>query len=225
MRRTSRASSRRAAPPHALFVLSVGSFCTAKRARKIVRRCKGRRRGVDATGHPRCDLLEQPAVAIRIMERGERAVAAMVGIRTADADPPKQVWLVRASVHTGGVVEHLADLDAATKQLFAGGLDVGDDQVQALGRAGCRRGDILAEDDRAPGAGRCKLDHAEVFTVVVVGVEAPPELPTVELFGAVDIRDGDDNYLELHVHFRDARVAGFGVTAAFIRLICHVLLL
>ena len=30
-------------------------------------------------------------------------------------------------------MEYLADLDAATKQLVAGGLDVGDDQIQALG--------------------------------------------------------------------------------------------
>ena len=90
---------------------------------------------------------------------------------------PKQVGFVRASVHTAGVVEHLADLDAATEQLFAGSLDVGDDQVQALGGAGCRRGDVLAEDDRAPGARRRELDHAEVFTVVVVGVEPPPEPP------------------------------------------------
>src|SRR5215510_11904529 len=104
------------------------------------------------------------------MERGERAVAAMLGIRTANPEAPKQVRLVRTSIHTAGVMEHLADLDAATKQLFAGGLDVRDDQVQALGGAGCRRGDVFAEDDRAPGAGRCKLDHAEVFTIVVVGI-------------------------------------------------------
>src|SRR5574341_703464 len=109
------------------------------------------------------------------MERGERAVAAMLGIRTADPEAPKQVRLVRTSVHTAGVVEHLADLDAATKQLFAGGLDVGDDQVQALGGAGCRRGDVLAEDDRAPGAGRRKLDRAPVVTVGEVSVEPPPE--------------------------------------------------
>src|SRR5262249_38959021 len=58
-------------PQYVFFVLSVGSFCTPKRARQIVGRCKGRRRRVDATGQPGCELLEQPAVAIRIMERGE----------------------------------------------------------------------------------------------------------------------------------------------------------
>ena len=138
----------------------------------------------------------------------------MVGIRTADPEPPKQVGLVRASVHAVGVVEHLADLDAATEQLVAGGLDVGDDQVQALGGAGCRRGDVLAEDDRAPGARRRELDHAPVVTVGEVGVEPPPE-PPVELLRAVDIRDRDDDYLELHVDSRDARVAGV-VTTDFI---------
>ena len=41
-----------------------------------------RRRGrVDAAGQPRRDLLEQPAVAVRIAERGERAVAAALGRR------------------------------------------------------------------------------------------------------------------------------------------------
>ena len=82
--------------PDALLVLAVGGLRTPKRARQIVRRCEGRRRGVDATGQPRRDFLEQPAVPVRIAERGERAVAAMLGIRTVDSDPPKQVGLVRA---------------------------------------------------------------------------------------------------------------------------------
>src|SRR3984893_15985727 len=137
----------------------------------------------------------------------------MLGIRTANPAPPKQVGLVRASVHAAGVVERLADLDAATEQLLAGGRDVGDDQVQALGGAGCCRGDVLAEDDRAPGARRRELDHAEVVTVVVVGVEPAPE-PPVELLRAVDIRDGDDDDLELRVDSRDAARV---VTTDFVR--------
>ena len=80
-------------------------------------------------------------------------------------------------------MEHLTDPDAVTKQLGAGGREVGDDQVQALGEAGRRRDDVPAEDDRAPGAGWRELDHAEVATVVVVGVEPPPELSSVELLG------------------------------------------
>jgi hypothetical protein len=94
----------------------------------------------------------------------------VVGIRTANAEPPKQIGLVPASVHVAGVVEYVADLDAATEQLAAGGLDVGDDQVQSLGGAGDRRGDVLAEDDRARRAPRCELDHAEVVTRCEVGV-------------------------------------------------------
>ena len=179
--------------------------------------------GVDAPGKPRRDLLEQPAVAVRIAERGERAVAAMLGIRTVDPAPPKQVGLVLASVHAAGVVEHLADLDAATKQFFACGLDVGDDQVQALGGAGCRRRDVLAEDDRASGARRRELDYAEVVTVVEVGVEPPPEL-RVELLRAVDIRDGDDDDLELHVDFRDARVRRASLRTSSMHLPCSFLL-
>ena len=77
----------------------------------------------------------------------------MLGVRTVDPDPPKQVGLVRASVHAAGAVEHLADLNAATEQFVAGSLDVRDDQVQALGGAGRRGGDVLAEDDRAPEPG------------------------------------------------------------------------
>lgn len=38
-----------------------------------------------SSGQPRCDLLEQPAVAVGIAERGERAVAARLGRRAADA--------------------------------------------------------------------------------------------------------------------------------------------
>ena len=92
--------------------------------------------------------------------------------------------------YTVAGVEHLADLDAATEQLLAGGLDVGDDQVKALGGAGCCRGDVLSENDRAPGARRRELDHAPVLTVGEVGVEPPPEL-LVELLRAVDIGDGE----------------------------------
>src|SRR4029077_21033509 len=134
------------------------------------------------------------------------------GVRTADPAPPKEVGLVRAVVHAAGVVERFADLDAKTEQLFAGGLDVGDDQVQALGRTGRCRGNVLTEDNRAPGARRRELDHAVVFTAIEVRVEAPPK-PRVELLRAVNIRDRDDDYLELHVHFHGIRAAGRFIAA------------
>ena len=60
----------------------------------------------------------------------------MLGIGTADPEPPEQIGLVRAGIHAAGVVEHLADLDAAAEQLVAGGLDVGNDQVQSLAEPG-----------------------------------------------------------------------------------------
>ena len=62
--------------PGSLFVQSVGSFRTSKRARQVVRRREGRRRGVDATRQPRCDLLEQPPVAVQVSERDVRVVTA-----------------------------------------------------------------------------------------------------------------------------------------------------
>ena len=55
----------------------------------------GKRRlvGVDPSGQPRRNLLEQPAVAVRVAERGERAVTAPIG---------------RRSGYTVGVVESIA---------------------------------------------------------------------------------------------------------------------
>ena len=88
-----------ALPAGALLVLAVGRSRTPKCARQIARRREGRRRGVDATGQASRDLLEELTIAVRIMERGERAVAAMLGIRTPDPEPPKQVGLVRISIH------------------------------------------------------------------------------------------------------------------------------
>src|SRR5882757_8829466 len=98
-------------------MLAVRGRRTAERARELSRRGECRVVRVHASGQSRGDLLQQPAVAVRIAERGERAVAAALGIRTADPEPPEQVGLVRAGVHAGGVVERLADLDAATAQL------------------------------------------------------------------------------------------------------------
>jgi hypothetical protein len=53
-------------------------------------------------------------------------------------------------------------------------LDVGDDQVKPLGRAGRGRCEVHAELDRVAGAGRCELDQTKVVTYGAVGVEPPP---------------------------------------------------
>ena len=87
----------------------------------------------------------------------------MLGVWTADPKAPKQVRLIRAGVLVASVKD-LADLDAPTEQFITGALDIGCDQVKALGGAGRRRGHVLSENDRAPGARRRELDHAPVFT-------------------------------------------------------------
>src|ERR1700722_12490447 len=143
----------------------------------------------------------------------------MLGIRTADPKPPKQIRLVWARIHAAGVVEHLADFDAATDKLLTRRRNVGDDQVQSLCRTRCRPGDVLAEDDRASRTGRSELNHAEVATVVVVGIK-PPSKPYVELLRPVHIRDGNNDDLKLRVDLRDAGPIG---TAHCIRQSCHVL--
>ena len=117
-----------------------------KRLRQVVHRSERRLRGVDAAGQPGRDLLQQPAVAVRVAERGERAVAGVFGRRSADATV-RAVGLELGARRLG--VEHLADLDTAGGELVARSLDVGDDQVEALGRAGRGRGDVRAELDRA----------------------------------------------------------------------------
>src|SRR5271168_4318213 len=103
------------------------------------------------------------------------------------------------------VVEELADLDVGGDQLVPGGLDVGNDQ-ECLGRSGSGRRDVLAEMDRATGARRRELDQAEIFASGAVNVE-PPSDPPVKPLRTVDIRNGDDDDLELHVNSRDARVS------------------
>ena len=126
----------------------------------------------------------------------------MIGRGPADATA-RAVGLELSARRPG--VEHLADLDTAGDEFVARSLDVGDDQVQALGRAGRGRRDLRAELDRAPRAGRRELDDPEAVIEREVGVEPPPEF-RVELLRAVDIRDGDDDDLELQVDFGNARV-------------------
>src|SRR3712207_7315791 len=58
-----------------------------------------------------------------------------------------------------------------------------------------------SELDRAPGSGRRELDAAEAAVAPEVAVEAPPQA-RVEVDGAVDVRHGDDDHLQLHVEDR-----------------------
>src|SRR5262249_55891324 len=95
---------------------------------------------------------------------------------------------------------------AVAEELGSRSLDVGDDEVEKLGRAGGRRSDARAEDDRARRARGRELKHAAA-ALSDVGVLPPAEL-LVELRHAVDVRDRDDDDLELHVDFPGARAAG-----------------
>src|SRR2546430_16689370 len=95
--------------------------------------------------------------------------------------------------------------------MVTGRLDVADDQVQTLGGARRRSGDVPAENNRARRAGGSELDHAEVLAAVEVCVEAPPE-PAVKLLGAIDIRDGDNDHLELRGGSRNACILGLVLT-------------
>ena len=66
--------------------------------------------------------------------------------------------------------------------------------------------------------GRYTVDYSKFHTrksspLSIVGVEPPPE-PPVELLRAVDIRDGDDDHLELRL---DSCDAGRVVTTEFVR--------
>src|SRR5580698_4881649 len=205
--------------PHALFVFAVGGRCAPKRARQVAYGSEGCRGRIDAAGQSGGDLLQQPAVAVGIAERGEGAIAAMLRVCAADSQPSEQVRLVRAGKLITGV-EHFADRGAVAEQFGACRSDVRDDQVESLGRARSSRGNVLAEDHRAPGARRRELNDPEVVGGIGVGGVEPPTQSAVELLGAVDVGNRYDDDLELQVDTRGARVTG--LTTYFVLCLCHV---
>src|SRR5215208_3605582 len=111
-----------------------------------------------AAGEPRRDLLELPAVAVRVAERGPREVRARVVVEPG-----------------GSVHRHLADVDAAADEIVPDSLDVADDEDHARGGSRLRRGATLAELDRARRVGRRELHRPDVVADDQVDVEAPPE--------------------------------------------------
>src|SRR4051812_7304401 len=140
-----------------------------------------------APGDPGRDLLEQPAVAVRVAEGGVREVRA-----------PGQV-------KPGGLrlLLHLADVDASADEILPGGVDVLDRQVELLERPGLHRRDALAEVDRGLRAGRRHLHLPEVAEVDV-DVE-PPSQALVEAQCPIDVGDWDRHHLEPHVDRRELR--------------------
>src|SRR5580704_9438347 len=149
----------------------------------------------------RCDLLEQPGIAIRVAERSKGKVAAVTGVRPTGAT-------VAVGTELGTrfeCMEHLTDLDTAGNELFASSFNMGNDQVKTLGRARRGRRYLRAELNRAPRAGRRELDNAESVVEWEICIEPPPKL-RVKRFRAINIRDWNDDHLELHVHSRGTRV-------------------
>src|SRR3981189_3342929 len=73
------------------------------------------------SGQARCDLLEQPGVAIRVAERSKGKVAAVTGVRPTDAT-------VAFGTELGArfrSMKHLTDPDTAGNEIFAGSFDIG----------------------------------------------------------------------------------------------------
>ena len=137
-----------------------------------------------AAGKPRLDLLEQPAVPIRILERGKRVVGTTLRVAPADA------WVLHDVVEgAAGVVEGLAHVNPAGDQVRAGGLDVVHGEDQAVRRARPGRRDSLAEDNRGWRARRRELHHPEVF-MGVIDVFTKPQR-RIKALGAVDVGYGN----------------------------------
>src|SRR5579859_2729031 len=126
------------------------------------------RRGRLSPGQTRADLLQEPAVAVRVAELGEGAVARPVGRRPGDASLGPAA--VESTCVPSCAVENLADHDAVGDQLDACRIDVRDDQVQVLRGAWGSGRKARAELDRAGGARGSELDQAEVVTGDDVGV-------------------------------------------------------
>src|SRR5690348_11324878 len=136
---------------------------------------------------PRRDLLELPAIAVGVAERGPCEVRA------------------RALVEAGGPAHlDVADVHAAADEVLPGRVDVPDREDHGLSGARLRRRAALAELDRARRMGRRELHRPDVVADDQVDVE-PPSEALVEALGPIDIGDGQRHDLERHVHPQAAR--------------------
>ena len=187
------------------FVLAMALLCLSQKL--------GQRRDVHAaepaSGKPRLDLLEHPAVAVGIVERGKREIGATFRIR------PRHASLRPGEMEAALEMEHLTHVDPVADELGACCVDVVDHEQQSLnGARRCRR-ESLAEEEGARRAGRCHLHHPPAVTVGEIGVQ-PPSHAQVEALGAIDVGHRNDDDLELHVDLPGARDPG----CAFIAHLC-----
>src|ERR1700691_3197724 len=95
---------------------------------------------------PRCDFLKEPSITVGITKRGERVVGGMLGCWPADATAAVSLEL---SARSSGV-EHLTHFYTACDKMFPRGRNIGDDQVEALGRSWLGRCHLRAKLNRAP---------------------------------------------------------------------------
>src|SRR5215469_8350543 len=121
------------------------------------------------SGQARCDLLEQPRIAIRVAERSKGKVAAVTGVRPTDATVALRTEL-SARFRS---MEHLTDLNTAGNELFASSFNIGNDQVETLGRPRRGRRYLRAELDRAPRAWGRELHHPESVLEWEICIEPP----------------------------------------------------
>src|ERR671913_299236 len=129
-------------------------------------------------------LLQDPAVAVRIAEEDKR-----VPLSTSPLNPRTAFHVLdRAGLHT--------PLD----QLRAGGLDVGDDELQALQLPWRHVQDPAAQVDRAARPWRCELHEAHLVADLGVEVDDEADLLAVEVLRPVHVLDGDRHNFELPVH-------------------------
>src|SRR4051794_17491786 len=131
---------------------------------------------------PLRDLLEQPAVAVRIAELGIAVVGGAVRVRARSLSPLAHVV-------------DLADVDTVPDQFITRGLDVVDGRLQALKGSGFGRDEVLTERKRATRAGRGDLDDSNARGGLEVDVHPPTEA-LVERLRPIDIGDGQGDDLE-----------------------------
>ena len=162
--------------------------------------------GVDPAGEPGGDLLQQPFVAVRILEGRVGGIALPLRMPAAD----------RRLAGTGAV-EHFAHFDAVADEFGARRLDVRHDKIKPACRAGRGRRDAGAEMDRGRRARRRELHRPERVADDEIAVE-PPAQAFVKLLGACGVRNGDDDGLELHVE----RLRSWGFRSLRFALFVHV---
>lgn len=145
------------------------------------------------SGQSGCQLLEEPTVPIRVVERSVRSVTASLRMQSVNA-----ACTANMVEHSAGVVERLTHLHPAFDELGTCCLQIGHYEVEVLRRARRGRCEALAEDNGASLTGGRELYDAKLITRDKVQVESPTQI-RVKTLGAIHVGDRNDNHLELHV--------------------------